>query len=120
MYLDSNDNTKLKDLAKTLRKNATKEERILWRKYLSTHPVRFRRQQIIENFIVDFYCHDAKLVIELDGSQHYEEKAQDYDKQRSMIIENLGIKIVRFPNNAVMQNFSGVCQEIDNLVKERG
>ena len=112
-------NNELINLAQNLRRNATKEEKILWRKFLSTYPAKFRRQQIVGNYIVDFYCHDAKLAVELDGSQHYEELTQIADAERSASINKLGIEVVRFPNNEVMQKFPSVCQEIDKRVKER-
>ena len=64
-------NTKLTTNARTLRKHMTKEERHLWYDFLRKYPVRFLRQKVIDNYIVDFYCHDARIIIELDGSQHY-------------------------------------------------
>ncbi len=76
-------NPNLTDNAKKLRKNMTKEERHLWYDFLRQYPVRFLRQKVIDNYIVDFYCAKAKLVIELDGGQHYEESIQRYDKIRT-------------------------------------
>lgn len=76
-------NTKLTDSAKTLRKNMTKEERHLWYDFLRSYPVRFLRQKVIDNYIADFYCHEARLIIELDGSQHYEDKGLLKDKIRT-------------------------------------
>ena len=72
--MDRKHNTDLTSNARTLRKNTTKEERHLWYDFLKRYPVRFLRQKVIDNYIVDFYCHNARLIIELDGSQHYEEK----------------------------------------------
>ena len=89
-------NNKLKPPAQSLRKNATKEERHLWYDFLKTYPVQFNRQKVIGNFIVDFYCDKAKLVIELDGAQHYEENAQLYDEERTAYLCGLGITVVRF------------------------
>ena len=89
-----------------------------WYDFLKGYPVRFLRQKVIDNYIVDFYCHDARLVIELDGSQHYEEKALLKDRIRTERIENRNLTVIRIPNNEVMRNFSGVCKYIDMEVKE--
>jgi very-short-patch-repair endonuclease len=111
-------NPKLTDKAKTLRKNMTKEERHLWYDFLKTYPVRFLRQKVIDNYIVDFYCATAKLVIELDGSQHYEEKGLLRDIIRTERIEAYGLTLIRIPNNEIVRNFKGVCEYIDGHVKE--
>ena len=105
-------------IAKLLRKNMTKEEKHLWYDFLKTYPVRFLRQKVIDNYIVDFYCHSARLIIELDGSQHYEEKGLLKDKIRTEIIEQRNLRVIRIPNNEINRNFEGVCQYIDNAVKE--
>jgi len=104
--------------ARNLRKNMTKEERHLWYDFLKRYPVRFLRQKVIDNYIVDFYCNSARLIIELDGSQHYEEKGLLKDKIRTEIIEQRNLTVIRIPNNEVNRNFEGVCQYIDNTVKE--
>ena len=104
--------------AKMLRKNMTKEEKHLWYDFLKTYPVRFLRQKVIDNYIVDFYCHSARLIIELDGSQHYEGKGLLKDKIRTEIIEQRNLTVVRIPNNEVNRNFERVCQYIDIAVKE--
>ena len=104
--------------ARNLRKNMTKEERHLWYDFLKRYPVRFLRQKVIDNYIVDFYCYSARLIIELDGSQHYEEKGLLKDKIRTEIIEQRNLTVIRIPNNEVNRNFEGVCQYIDNTVKE--
>ena len=96
----------------------TKEERHLWYDFLCAYPIRFLRQKVIDNYIVDFYCHEARIIIELDGSQHYEEKGLLQDKIRTEKIENRGFTVIRIPNNAVSQNFRGVCEYIDRVVKE--
>ena len=111
-------NTVLTTNARALRKNMTKEERHLWYNFLKSYPVRFSRQKVINNYIVDFYCHSARLIIELDGSQHYEEKVLLKDKVRTEIIEQRNLTVIRIPNNEVNRNFEGVCQYIDNAVKE--
>ena len=112
-------NTALTNNAKNLRKNMTKEERHLWYDFLRSYPVRFLRQKVIDNYIVDFYCHDARLIIELDGSQHYDPAAERKDFERTRHLESRGLTVIRFPNNAVNQNFRGVCEYIDNHVTER-
>jgi len=111
-------NSKIVPLARELRKNMTKEERHLWYDFLKSYPVRFLRQKVIDNYIVDFYCHSARLIIELDGSQHYEEKGLLKDKIRTERIEQRNLTILRIPNNEVNKNFEGVCQYIDIAVKE--
>ena len=92
----------------------TKEERHLWYDFLSQLPIRFRRQQVIGDYIVDFYCHNKKLVIELDGSQHFEPKGKAHDSVRDAYLRGLGLTVLRYPNNAVNENFRGVCEDILN------
>lgn len=111
-------NPQLTGNARNLRKNMTKEERHLWYDYLRNYKVRFLRQKVIDNYIVDFYCSKAKLVIELDGSQHYEEKASLSDKIRTEKIERYGLTVLRIPNNEINENFDGVCEFIDNFICE--
>ena len=105
--------------AKTLRKNMTKEERHLWYDFLRQYPVRFLRQKVIDNYFVDFYCHDARLIIELDGSQHYEPSEQKRDLERTTHLESRNLKVIRIPNNEVSRNLRGVCEYIDLCVTER-
>ena len=95
----------------------TKEERHLWYDFLRQYPIRFLRQKIIDNYIVDFYCHEARLIIELDGSQHYEKNGLLKDKIRTEKIETRNLTVIRIPNNEVNQNFSGICEYIDRWVK---
>jgi very-short-patch-repair endonuclease len=109
-------NTKLTPTARMLRKSMTKEERRLWYDFLRSYPVRFLRQKVIDNYIVDFYCHDARLVIELDGSQHYSESGMLKDKIRTERIEERDLTVVRIPNNEIDKNFNGVCEYIDLLI----
>ena len=97
----------------------TKQEKHLWYDFLCDYPVKIYRQRIIDNFIVDFYCHKAKLVIEIDGSQHYTPDGKDYDKFRSEILRQRGLYVLRFTNMDVDKNFEGVCYMIDRVVKER-
>ncbi len=104
--------------AKMLRKCMTKEEKHLWYDYLRTYPIKFLRQKILGKYIADFYCARVKLVIELDGSQHYEPTAMLKDDERTLYLENFGVKVIRIANNQITQNFDGVCEYIDNVVKK--
>ena len=116
--MDYKHNKALVTNARNLRKNMTKEERHLWYDFLRAYPVKFLRQKIIGKYIVDFYCAEAKLIVELDGSQHYEEKGMEYDAERTNYLEQYGIRVLRIPNNEVIQNFRGVCEYIDLAVKQ--
>lgn len=106
-------------LAKNLRKNMTPWERKLWYEFLSTYPVRFQRQKAIGNYIVDFYCAKAKLVIELDGSQHYNKSDMIKDKICTEKLEEFNLTVVRIPNNEIDENFDGVCEYIDCFIKKK-
>ena len=112
-------NSKLKQLSQELRKNQTKEESLLWNQFLRQYPLRFRRQYIIGNYIADFYCHQAKLVVELDGSQHYDPEEQKKDSERTRYLESQGLKVLRFSNLDVIRRFRGVCEAIDMAATER-
>ncbi len=112
-------NEQLVPLAKQLRRDMTKEERRLWYDFLRTHPTRFTRQKVLGSYIADFYSAKAALVIELDGSQHYEEKNMRSDAVRTAFLEEYGLKVLRIPNNEINQNFPGVCEYIDLEVKRR-
>ena len=111
-------NQQLVPLAKQLRKEMTKEERHLWYDFLRTYPVRFSRQKVLGRYIADFYSAEARLVIELDGSQHYEEKNREMDAERTAFLESYGLTVIRIPNNAVSGNFRGVCEYIDTAVRQ--
>ncbi len=113
-------NPNLKHYAQKNRRNMTKEENLLWYQFLKYYPLRFRRQYVIGNYITDFYCHKAKLVVELDGSQHYNPKEQEKDAARTQYLESLGISVLRFSNSDVLQRFHSVCEMIDFTVKQRG
>ena len=117
MILDRKHNSELTINARMLRKNMTKEERHLWYDFLRDYPVRFLRQKVIDNFIVDFYCHQARLIIELDGSQHYETQGLLNDKIRTEKLEKRDLTVMRIPNNEINYNFKGVCEYIDLFVK---
>ena len=117
--MDRKHNKNLVSYAKDLRKNMTKEERHLWYDFLCQYPVRFLKQKVLGQYIVDFYCAKADLVIELDGSQHYEPEELKKDAERTAYLENYGLCVIRIPNNEVMKNFTGVCEYIDRTVQER-
>jgi len=104
-------------LAKNLRKNATPQEKHLWYDYLSKYEIRFQRQKAIDNFIADFYCHKARLIIEIDGSQHYTQEGRERDDFRTEILEGYDLKVIRFTNLQIDTNFRGVCEYIDAVVK---
>ena len=110
---------KMIPLAKELRKHATKQENHLWYDFLRQYPVNFSRQKVLGRYIADFYCPQAKLVVELDGSQHYESSGIETDAQRTNFLESYGLTVIRIPNNAITQNFAGVCEYIDKEVKSR-
>ena len=105
-------NTDHVDRAKEMRKNMTAEEKKLWYTFLKNCAHRFRRQHPIDNYVVDFYCSDLKLVIEIDGGQHYTNGGKSYDAQRDAVIESYGLKIVRFTNADVNNDFDAVCRQI--------
>ncbi|MBQ2749334.1 MAG: endonuclease domain-containing protein [Clostridia bacterium] len=111
-------NKQLVPLAKQLRKEMTKEERHLWYDFLRSYPVRFSRQKVLGKYIADFYSAEAKLVIELDGSQHYEDRNIKEDVERTAFLEDYGLTIIRIPNNEVSRNFRGVCEYIDTAVRQ--
>ena len=111
-------NKNITTTAKMLRKNMTKEEKHLWYDFLSTYPIKFYRQKVIGNYIVDFYSSKAKLVVELDGSQHYEENGMQYDNERTNALNKYGLTVIRIPNFEINTNFEGVCDYIDGLVKQ--
>ncbi len=109
-------NGKLTALSQTLRRNMTKEERHLWYDFLKSQPVVFKRQKVIGNYIVDFFCAEAKLVIELDGSQHYDEAGKAADAVRDKYLKDNGLMVLRYSNLEIAQNFAGVCTDIRNHI----
>ena len=111
-------NKELTSRARELRKNMTKEERRLWYDFLRGYPVPFSRQKVLGRYIVDFYCAKAKLVIELDGSQHFEPDAMARDAERTDYLADFSLTVIRIPNNELSQNFTGVCEYIDQAVKQ--
>ena len=105
--------------ARSLRKAMTKEERHLWYDFLRNYSVKVYRQKVIGSYIVDFYCESAKLVIELDGSQHCDENGRLYDAQRTAYLNSLGLMVVRYSNLDVQRQFGAVCEALDLLIKQR-
>ena len=112
-------NKKLKSFAQKLRKNATRQENRLWYEYLRNYPVQFNRQMIIMNYIADFYCAKAKLVIELDGSQHYSEIGLKRDSARDEMLNSLDLEVLRFSNLDIDRNFERACEKINLAVLRR-
>ncbi|MFQ5442658.1 MAG: endonuclease domain-containing protein [Thermodesulfobacteriota bacterium] len=107
-------NSDLKEYARILRKNMTEAERLLWSKVRGKQikGFRFHRQKIIGDFIVDFYCHIGRLVIEVDGGQHYTEDGQSIDALRDGFLKRQGLKVLRFSNRDVLKSVDGVLEKI--------
>ena len=112
-------NNSLTKFAKNLRKSMTDEERRLWFCFLRDYPVRFLRQKVIDSYIADFYCSKAKLIIEMDCSQHFDDENIESDAQRTGQFELRDLKVIRFTNIDINTNFKGVCEYIDNIVQQR-
>ena len=109
-------NRKLKPRAQEMRTNATPQEDKLWYEFLRKHSCPFTRQKTIENYIVDFLCPSKKLVIEIDGSQHYTEEGLEYDQIRTDLLESMGLHVLRFKNSEIDTSFSKVCDAIQNYI----
>ena len=116
--MNSTHNSKLSSNARALRRNMTKEERHLWYDFLKGLPIMVHRQKVIGYYIVDFYIAEVKTVIELDGSQHFENDGKTKDAQRDAYLSSLGITVLRYSNLDVMRNFEGVCQNILNHINK--
>ena len=114
--MNNTNNSKLTGNAKTLRKNMTREERHLWYDFLKTLTVTVNRQKVIGNYIVDFYIASSKIVVELDGSQHYEDAGIENDMKRDAFLNDLGIKVLRYSNMDINQRFESVCKDILNHI----
>ena len=112
-------NYKLLDRAKELRREMTPQERKLWYKYLREYPCKIYKQRIIDSFIVDFYCASAKLVIEVDGSQHYTSQGIAQDRERSAMLLKYQLYVLRFTNDEVDFYFDAVCDRIHKTIQER-
>ena len=111
-------NKELTENAKFLRNNMTKEEKHLWYDYLKKCPVRFSRQKVLGKYIADFYSAEAKIVIELDGAQHFEKENRIYDEKRTEFLEQYNLKIIRIPNSEINTNFEGICQYLDKQIEQ--
>ena len=112
------DNSQLEN-ARRLRREMTPHERKLWYLFLRKYPVKIYKQRIIGRFIVDFYCASARLVIELDGSQHYDPQGMTSDSERSAFLAAHGLEVLRFSNREIDRDFSGVCAQIDLTIQKR-
>ena len=110
----------MRKLSQKLRKDMTREEKHLWYDFLRKYPVQFRRQVPFGPYIVDFLCAKAKLVVELDGSQHYQTQGMELDRERTQFLrDTYGLEVIRFSNLDVQQRFEGVCVRIDEAVRRR-
>ena len=116
--MQSKHNKQLVPLAKHLRKEMTKEERHLWYDFLRAYPIRFSRQKVLGQYIVNFYCAAAKLVVELDGSEHYTENGVRYDANRTAFLSTYGLRVIRISNTDISKNFEGVCEYIHHMVEQ--
>ena len=112
-------NKELLNVARMLRRDMTRQEKHLWYDYLQKYPIKIYKQRIIDNFVADFYCHKARLVIEIDGSQHYTPEGISSDEARTEIMAQYGLYVLRFTNRDIKDRFEGVCKEIDRIIKER-
>ena len=112
-------NNELLENAKCLRRNMTRQEKHLWYDFLRHYPVKIYKQRIIDNFIADFYCHKARLVIEIDGFQHYTNEGKLHDAARTQILEQYGISVLRFADSDIEQRFEGGCHLISKTIQER-
>ena len=110
--MNERNNSKLTRNAQELRKSMTKEERHLWYDFLKTLPVTFNRQKVIGHYIADFYCAEKKLIIELDGSQHYMDEGQKADKERDAYFSSLGLTVLRYSNRQIHTEFDRVCTDV--------
>ena len=111
-------NQKVKQYAKEMRQHMTPEERRLWYDFLSKSAYHFRRQQTVGNYIVDFYAARLKLAVEVDGRQHFDKKAYDYDVKRTGCLLERGIRIIRFTNQQIRRDFAGVCEVVDLAIAD--
>ena len=115
--MNERNNSKLTRNAQELRKSMTKEERHLWYDFLKRLPITFNRQKVMGQYIADFYCAEKKLVIELDGSQHYMDEGQQADKERDLALKELGFTVLRYTNLDIQRKFKTVCEDIWNRVE---
>lgn len=112
-------NNNLLETARKLRREMTRHERHLWYDFLRTYPIKIYKQRIIGNYIADFYCASAKLVIELDGKQHFTDEGTVSDQTRDEFMNELGLTVLRFTNIDIDKKFRNVCEQIDITIKEK-
>ena len=117
--LTINKNNKLLNIAKILRRNMTRQEKHLWYDFLKDYPIKIYKQRVIDNFIVDFYCHKAAIVIEVDGFQHRTYEGMLYDEKRTEFLEKYNLQVVRFSNEDIDNRFDMVCKNIDIIIQSR-
>ena len=110
---------RMRERVQELRHKMTPMEKKLWYSFLRTYPVKMYKQRPIRTFVADFYCPLARLVIELDGSQHYTEQGKEYDEQRTAILEQYGVQVIRFTNLDVDRHLDAVCAQIDSTIERR-
>ncbi len=115
--MNEKNNPKLTRISKVLRKNMTKEEKRLWYDFLKNIPQTVNRQKVIGDYVVDFYCASAKLIIELDGSQHATDSGIKKDAERDAFFNSLGLTVMRIPNFEIHENFNGVCEGIWDFIE---
>ena len=118
-FQNKTNNPSLTEFSKTLRKGMTKEEKHLWYDYLKYLPLTINRQKVIGYYIADFYIAEAKLVIELDGAQHFEPENSEKDRERDAYMNSLGILVLRYTNDYVNRYFSDLCDDIHNHLEDR-
>ena len=109
--------TRLTSRARTLRRDATRAERKLWYECLRDLPEKFTRQKPLGRYVVDFYCSSRRLVIEIDGDSHFTENGERYDGARTLALAAENLRVVRFTNDEVLEDFDGVCQRIAEVLK---
>ena len=112
-------NNKMLEVARQLRREMTPQERKLWYLFLRDFPVKIYKQRIVGSFVVDFYCHAAKLVVEVDGGQHRTAQGRAYDQQRTLVFEKYGLSVPRFSNVDVERRFEWVCEQIAGEIVSR-
>ena len=107
------------DYARKLRREMTPQERKLWYLFLRKHPAKIYKQRIIGSYIADFYCATAKLIIEIDGSQHFDPDGQQKDMARTAYFDSLGLQVVRYSNADINERFDRVCESLQQLLQAR-
>ena len=110
---------KILNIARGLRRNMTRQEKHLWYDFLKDYPIKIYKQRVIDNFIVDFYCHKAAIVIEVDGFQHRTYEGMLYDEKRTEFLEKYNLQVVRFSNEDIDNRFDMVCKNIDIIIQSR-